>query len=66
MGGGIAFEALNHIGGTDEDLLVILNDNHIAIDERTGGMNRYLLILPLLITTIGLKYTLETAHAKKI
>ncbi|HNY62580.1 MAG TPA: 1-deoxy-D-xylulose-5-phosphate synthase [Bacteroidales bacterium] len=43
MGGGIAFEALNHIGGTDEDLLVILNDNHIAIDERIGGMNRYLL-----------------------
>lgn len=43
MGGGMAFEALNHAGATNENIMVILNDNHIAIDESTGAMNQYLL-----------------------
>lgn len=43
MGGGMAFEALNHAGATNENILVILNDNHIAIDESTGAINQYLL-----------------------
>lgn len=43
MGGGMAFEALNHAGATNENILVILNDNHIAIDESTGAINKYLL-----------------------
>ncbi len=43
MGGGMAFEALNHAGDTNENILIILNDNHIAIDESTGAMSKYLL-----------------------
>ncbi len=41
--GGMAFEALNNAGGNNSDLLVILNDNNMAIDPNVGGMNRYLL-----------------------
>ncbi len=43
IGGGMAFEALNHAGDTEENMLVILNDNHIAIDESTGAISKYLL-----------------------
>lgn len=43
IGGGMAFEALNHAGDTNENILIILNDNHIAIDESTGAMSKYLL-----------------------
>lgn len=41
--GGMAFEALNNAGGINSDILVILNDNNMAIDPNVGGMNRYLL-----------------------
>ena len=34
MTGGMAFEALNHAGSTEADLLVILNDNGISIDKQ--------------------------------
>ena len=43
MTGGMAFEALNNAGGINSDILVILNDNNMAIDPNVGGMNRYLL-----------------------
>jgi 1-deoxy-D-xylulose-5-phosphate synthase len=43
MTGGMAFEALNNAGVNNADLLVILNDNNMAIDPNVGGMNRYLL-----------------------
>ena len=43
MGGGMAFEAMNQAGGTHENMLVILNDNRIAIDENVGAMSQYLL-----------------------
>ena len=43
MTGGMAFEALNNAGVNNSDLLVILNDNNMAIDPNVGGMNRYLL-----------------------
>ncbi len=43
MTGGMAFEALNNAGGNNADILVILNDNNMAIDPNVGGMNRYLL-----------------------
>jgi len=43
MGGGMAFEALNQAGGQQEDMLIILNDNRIAIDENVGAMSQYLL-----------------------
>ncbi len=43
MTGGMAFEAMNNAGGENSDILVILNDNNMAIDPSVGGLNRYLL-----------------------
>lgn len=45
MTGGMAFEALNHAGTTDANLLVILNDNGISIDKRVGAMSQYLTMI---------------------
>lgn len=42
MTAGQAFEALNHAGHTDTDMLVILNDNDMSISENVGGLNKYL------------------------
>ncbi|HBR53730.1 MAG TPA: 1-deoxy-D-xylulose-5-phosphate synthase [Flavobacteriaceae bacterium] len=39
---GMAFEALNHAGVTDTNLLVILNDNAIGIDPSVGALKKYL------------------------
>lgn len=41
--GGLAFEALNNAGVYDSNLLIILNDNNMAIDPNVGGLNEYLL-----------------------
>ena len=41
MTGGMALEALNHAGSTNANLLVILNDNGISIDKRSGAMSQY-------------------------
>lgn len=41
--GGEAFEALNNMAAASPDMLVILNDNNMAIDKVTGGMSQYLL-----------------------
>ncbi len=43
MTAGLAFEGLNNAAGNNADLLVILNDNNMAIDPNTGGLNDYLL-----------------------
>ncbi|OQX97017.1 MAG: 1-deoxy-D-xylulose-5-phosphate synthase [Bacteroidetes bacterium 4572_128] len=43
MTGGLAFEGLNNAGIQKSDLLVILNDNHMAIDQNVGALNEYLL-----------------------
>lgn len=42
MGGGLAFEGLNNAASTDNDLLIILNDNNMSISNSVGGMSRYL------------------------
>ena len=39
---GIAFEGLNHMGVTDANVLVILNDNAIGIDPSVGALKKYL------------------------
>ncbi|MCX6231639.1 MAG: 1-deoxy-D-xylulose-5-phosphate synthase [Bacteroidetes bacterium] len=39
---GMAFEALNHAGVANSNLLVILNDNGIAIDKNVGALSEYL------------------------
>jgi len=41
--GGMAFEGLNNAAVNKSDLLVILNDNNMAIDPNVGGMSDYLL-----------------------
>lgn len=41
--GGLAYEALNNAGAMNTDLLVILNDNRMAIDKNVGAMKEYLL-----------------------
>ncbi|MDR0981827.1 MAG: 1-deoxy-D-xylulose-5-phosphate synthase [Culturomica sp.] len=43
MTGGMAFEAVNNAGVCDANLLVILNDNNMAIDPNVGGISKYLL-----------------------
>lgn len=43
MTGGMAFEALNNAGAGKSDILVILNDNNMAIDPNTGVFSQYLL-----------------------
>lgn len=42
MTAGMAFEALNHAGVANANLLVILNDNGIAIDKNVGALKEYL------------------------
>ena len=39
---GMAFEALNHLGATDVNCLIILNDNAIGIDPSVGALKKYL------------------------
>lgn len=45
MSGGLAFEGLNNVSSTNNDLLIILNDNDMSIDRAVGGMEKYLLNL---------------------
>ena len=42
MSGGLAFEGLNNASSTANNLLIILNDNDMAIDRSVGGMKQYL------------------------
>ena len=42
MTGGMAFEALNHAGIENSNLLVILNDNNMSIDPNVGALKEYL------------------------
>ena len=42
MTGGMAFEALNNVGESDTDLLVVLNDNSMSISRNVGGIAQYL------------------------
>lgn len=42
MTAGMAFEAMNHAGVSDADMLVILNDNCMSIDPNVGSLREYL------------------------
>ena len=42
MSGGLAFEGINNASITDNDLLIILNDNNMSISQSVGGMRSYL------------------------
>ena len=45
MSGGLAFEGINNVSSSPNDLLIILNDNDMSIDRAVGGMEKYLLKL---------------------
>ena len=45
MSGGLAFEGLNNVSTTPNDMLIVLNDNNMSIDRSVGGMKLYLLRL---------------------
>jgi 1-deoxy-D-xylulose-5-phosphate synthase len=42
LGAGMAFEALNHLGHLNRDVIVVLNDNERSIGESVGALSRYL------------------------
>lgn len=42
MTAGLPFEALNHAGVSNADVLIILNDNNMSIDPNVGGLKEYL------------------------
>ena len=41
LSGGLAFEGLNNVSSSPNDLLIILNDNNMSIDRSVGGMKQY-------------------------
>ena len=45
MSGGLAFEGLNNVSTTPNDMLIVLNDNNMSIDRSVGGMKQALLRL---------------------
>jgi len=53
MTGGLALEGLNNAGDSDNDILVVLNDNEMAIDGNMGALHSYLL-----------KFTTDPAYNK--
>ncbi|MER2493080.1 1-deoxy-D-xylulose-5-phosphate synthase [Catenovulum sediminis] len=61
MTAGMAFEALNHAGDLDKNMLVILNDNDMSISENVGALNNHLAKL-----LSGSVYTSFRESGKKI
>lgn len=55
MTAGIAFEAMNHAGVADSDVLIILNDNNMSIDPNVGALKEYLTDISLSPTYNKLK-----------
>lgn len=56
MSGGLAFEGLNNVSTTPNDMIIILNDNNMSIDRSVGGMKQYLLRLNTSETYNRLRY----------
>ena len=56
MSGGLAFEGLNNVSSTPNDMLIILNDNNMSIDRSVGGMKQYLLTLNTKETYNNVRY----------
>ncbi len=65
MSGGLAFEGLNNVSSSPNDLLIILNDNDMSIDRAVGGMEKYLLQLDTNETYNDLRFKAsQWLHAK--
>ncbi len=65
MSGGLAFEGLNNVSSTPNDMLIILNDNDMSIDRAVGGMEKYLLRLNTRPTYNRLRFRLSQWFARK-
>lgn len=59
MSGGLAFEGINNVASTPNDMLVILNDNNMSIDNSVGGMRQYLLQLTTNSTYNSIRYKIS-------
>lgn len=58
MTGGLAYEGLNNASINPNKLIIILNDNHMAIDQNVGGLSEYLVNLTTSQTYNKLRYDL--------
>ena len=56
LSGGLAFEGLNNVSSSPNNLLIILNDNNMSIDRSVGGMKQYLLNLSTNETYNAIKF----------
>lgn len=59
--GGMAMEALNHVGSSGTNMIVVLNDNEMSISKNVGGINK-------LLTKLRVKknYTKSNKYGKKV
>ena len=65
LSGGLAFEGLNNVSSSPNDLLIVLNDNNMSIDRSVGGMKQYLLGLSTNETYNALRFRASRwLHAK--
>ncbi len=56
LSGGLAFEGLNNVSSSPNDMLIILNDNNMSIDRSVGGMKQYLIDLSTNETYNAIKF----------
>ncbi|MCC8094814.1 MAG: 1-deoxy-D-xylulose-5-phosphate synthase [Tannerellaceae bacterium] len=56
MTGGLAFEGLNNASANRNNLLIILNDNNMAIDNNVGGLSQYLVDITISQTYNKIRY----------
>ncbi|MBQ7419310.1 MAG: 1-deoxy-D-xylulose-5-phosphate synthase [Prevotella sp.] len=65
LSGGLAFEGLNNVSSSPNDMLIVLNDNNMSIDRSVGGMKQYLLGLNTNKTYNAIKFkTTQWLHSK--
>jgi len=64
MTGGLAYEGLNNASSVSNNLLIVLNDNHMAIDNNVGGMSQYLVDITTSKTYNKIRYDLYRALRK--
>ncbi|MDR2234305.1 MAG: 1-deoxy-D-xylulose-5-phosphate synthase [Tannerella sp.] len=64
MTGGLAFEGLNNVSTNPNNLLIILNDNDMAIDQSVGGLSRYLVNITTSHTYNRIRYYIYKVFRK--
>ena len=64
LSGGMAYEALNNIGGSRTNMLIVLNDNQMSISENIGGMAAYLGKVRTNVKYVEFKDELEQSLSK--